>query len=296
MKVFITGGTGYIGSEIVNELIARGHEVKALARNNESATKLKAKGIEVVLGDLSDYNLLTNETKNVDASIHTAFAMDPSNPLKAIEVDKKSTEALISGLSISTKPSVLIYTSGGPVAGVGNLPLNESSNEQPANALAWRREHEQIVLHSENDNLRPIVIRPPIIYGNQQSGLINFIIGISKQQNSGIVIGNENALWSTIHVKDLAKFYVDAMENNSSKGIYHATSSEKITLKEIAIAISNREDLEGIKTLSVNDASQFIGPFAEVLSQGNVLVSERTSLLNNREINQTGIIESLENK
>lgn len=72
MKVFITGGTGYIGQATITALRAHGHDVVALARSHRAAQRLELLGAETVAGDLTDTDTLRNTAEHADAAIHLA--------------------------------------------------------------------------------------------------------------------------------------------------------------------------------------------------------------------------------
>jgi uncharacterized protein YbjT (DUF2867 family) len=86
MRVFVTGGTGHVGSAIIPELVAAGHEVTALARSDASATAVAALGATVSRGDLTDLDGLREAAADSDGVIHVAHRQDllPSGGMDAV--------------------------------------------------------------------------------------------------------------------------------------------------------------------------------------------------------------------
>jgi uncharacterized protein YbjT (DUF2867 family) len=80
VQIFITGGTGLIGSAVVAELLGNGHTVLALARSDSSTTALETAGAKTIRGDLADLPTLRAGAANADGVIHLAFANDFSSP------------------------------------------------------------------------------------------------------------------------------------------------------------------------------------------------------------------------
>jgi uncharacterized protein YbjT (DUF2867 family) len=95
MRVFITGGTGLIGSAVVAELLGQGHTVVALARSDASARAVEAAGAEARRGSLRDLAVLQAGAADADGVIHLAFGNDFSSPEALADAVAEETAAVV---------------------------------------------------------------------------------------------------------------------------------------------------------------------------------------------------------
>ena len=132
MRVFLTGGTGYVGSAVLESLVRGGHHVDALVRNSEGAAKVQARGAQPVLGDLMQPASWRAAAAAADGSIHAAA----QSGARARQVDEIAV-----GVLTSLPPKnqrFLIYTSGIWVLGPAPAPTDESAPLNPAEIVSWR--------------------------------------------------------------------------------------------------------------------------------------------------------------
>src|SRR5256886_17560912 len=76
MRVFVTGASGWIGSAVIPELLAQGHEVLGLARSDAAAENIASSGAEVLRGDVQDIEVLRAGAEQADGVVHLAFRHD----------------------------------------------------------------------------------------------------------------------------------------------------------------------------------------------------------------------------
>ncbi|MBB3187474.1 SDR family oxidoreductase [Microbacter margulisiae] len=248
MKVFVTGASGYIGSAIVNELIASGHEVLGLARSEAAAKLIEEVGAKVIKGNLEDLDSLRNGALQADGVIHTAYIHDFTQYQKAGETDKTAIEAMGEVLKGTNKP--IIVASGIPPKNNGYLtemdiaPVSPRASESAALALA------------EADVNASVVRLPRSVHDKQPKGFIPFIVSLAHKNGVSAYVGDGSNRWSAVHRLDAAHLFCLALEKAEKGARYHALGDEAIPFREIAEVIGKGLNLP-VKSISKEETVQY---------------------------------------
>lgn len=278
MRVFLTGGTGYIGSAVLESLLRGGHRVTALVRDPEKAARLNARGVTTVAGELGTPNTFDKVLAETDAAIHTAFESSP----RGIEKDREAIETLLRALdpaaaSTGTRPT-FIYTSGVWVLGNTTKPADEDTPLDPVDHVNWRPAHEQLVLDAGANGIRTIVVRPGIVYGGAR-GIVSDIL---KDALNGMmrVIGSGKNRWPTVYARDLGDLYARLLESPDASGVYHANDETDERVNDIVEAIAEHlTQRPDIRHMPLPEARRKLGTYADALALDQRVRSPRAKAL-----------------
>ena len=266
MKVFMTGASGYIGGTVADSLIKAGHPVAALARTEDTAARLRARGIEPVRGELSSHSVVRNAARNADAVINCANADDPF-----------VVAAIVEGLAGSGK--AFLHTSGSSV--VGDKAAGKASPKihhedtpfEPPPEKIQRVAVDRAVLASAAQGVRSVVLCPCLIYGEGRGAHADSIQVpnlIRQAVRSGIprYIGAGENIWSTVHIDDVAGAYLLALEAARAGSFYFIENGEaslKSIVESIARLLGGKRSAE---SWSIDEAVAEWGPQAAWFSLG----------------------------
>ena len=273
MRVFVTGATGFIGSAVVKELIAAGHQVIGVYRSDNKAPALAAAGAEVYRGSIDDPDSLKDGAARSDGIIHLAFNHDFSKFAANCETDRRVIEALGSVLAGSDRP--LIVTSGTAIAKVapGELAKEDApaitSNEFP------RAASEEATADVGANGVNTSVVRLPQVHDPERQGLISPWIAIAREKGVLAYIGEGRNRWPAAHISDVARLYRLAVEKSEPGAIYNAVGEEGVSVRDIAETIGRRLKLP-VKSISTEEAGAYFGWLAHLASRDMPASSELT--------------------
>jgi len=200
MRVFVTGATGWVGSAVTRDLRAAGHEVLGMARSDAGAEALKADGVEVHRGELTNFEGLVAGAKACDAVIHTAFIHDFSKFMENIEIDRRAVEAMAAALEGTGKPFVI--SSGAAIIANGKLGV-ETDEAGPG---AMRGASETIVREAASRDVRSSAIRlSPTVHGAGDHGFTPRLIEIARAKGFAAYVGDGANRWPAVHRLDAAR-------------------------------------------------------------------------------------------
>jgi len=219
MRAFVTGGTGFIGSHLVDSLLEseKYKEVKCLVRSNEKW--LSDKPYTKVTGDLSNLQLISDSLENVDIIFHLAgLVKAPTwSDFKAANVD--ATENLIRIAQKKGVKNVVVLSSMSAVGPSYGTPLDESAPFKPVSMYGESKmEMEKLLhkIHSPEMSLK--IIRPPAVYGPREEGIYNFFktfkLGICPMVGDG-----NNPTFTMVYISDLVDGILKASEIKKN-GLY----------------------------------------------------------------------------
>lgn len=261
MRVFLTGATGFIGSHIVPELIARGHQVLGLTRSDVGVRQLEAAGAEVHRGDLEQPETLASGAAAADAVIHCAFDHNFASFFENTQKDGRNIAAMGAALEGTQKP--FLITSG---VGIG-APLNGG----PATEDVLNPRHANPRIATELAGAALIArridvrtIRLPQVHDTTKAGLITPLVAEARRAGAVAYVGEGRTRWSAAHVSDVAKLYVLALEKGQPGARYNASVEEGVSARAIAEALGKGTGLP-VRSIAAHDVERYFGwmaPFA----------------------------------
>jgi len=226
MKVILTGGTGFVGSPVLDRLQSSGHQVTALVRSEESAARIAARGATPIVGDFGNQDWLASAFAGGDGAIHAAgtYGSDAGSFASGV------AHAVVEGLGGTGKPYV--HISGDWAYGPGADITEEQSYRSPAQT-AWIGDVEDIVL---NASVATSVIVSAVVYGHG-GGLPNLVGPVTRNDAGQVpLIGEGDNHWTTVHGDDLASLFVLLLERDDPEGHVIAASGANPTVREIGEA------------------------------------------------------------
>lgn len=240
MRVFITGGTGLIGSAVIAELITAGHSVTALTRSEASAAKAQAAGAENATGTLTDFDVLREQATRADGVIHLAFGNDFSSPEALADNIADETAAL------ETLGDALLGT-GKPLVVVSGTPRAEgrpSTEDDPLPAfgpVAGRSITVDKILALADRGIRTSSIRlPRTVHNNGDGGFAGLLTQIARQTGVAGYPGSGAQRWPAVHVRDAAALFRLALENAPGGTAWHAVADEGDSVKDIMTVVGRQ--------------------------------------------------------
>lgn len=264
MKVFVTGGSGYLGRATIRALVAEGHDVMALARSESAAHTVAELGATVVEGELRDLDVLRAGAAQADASIQLAQEWTESGA----QLDRAAAGAMIDGAG--EKPYV--HTGGTWMWGNTDGVVDESGPWAPPTWLAWLVDnHRDVLEHAAH----PVLVLPGVVWGHR-GGLLEKLF-VTPARGRGVVhyIGDGIGHCALAHVDDIAELYVAALRAPAG-GIYAGVSDERPTYHQLAEALSRAAGCPGrVESISPDQAQAELGRLADAFVLDQQLTSAR---------------------
>ncbi len=290
MHVFVTGGTGLIGSAVVAELLGHDHTVLVLARSDASALAVESAGAEPLRGGLADLDVLREGAAKTDGVIHLAFGNDFSSAdalARAVAEETAAVGVLGEELVGTDRPFVTV--SGTPwVPGRVSTEADPLATDGP---VGGRARAVMATLDLASRGVRSTAVRlPRTVHNEGKGGFAGLLTDIARRTGVSGYPGDGAQRWPAVHALDAAVLFRLALERAPAGTSWHAVADEGDAVRDIAAVIGRRLGLpvEGVP-------EETFGPLGPIFATDQPASSTRTREAFGWEPTHPGLLEDLEN-
>ena len=236
MKIYLTGATGFVGKEVLRQLLDAGHTVRCLVRHGSEGKLPIEKNIEVRMGDATDPTTLENSIEGCEAVIHL-IGIIREHPSKDVTFKRLHFEATRNMVEAATAQGATRYLQ---MSANGVREDAESSYHK----TKWRGEESV-----RNAQLGWTIFRPSLIFGPDDE-FVNMLAGLVKKSPVVPVIGDGEYRMAPVAVKDVAAAFVAALDKKETVGqTYHLCGPQSYTYNEILDLIGEAVGISTVRKI-----------------------------------------------
>jgi len=240
MRVLLTGGSGFLGSYVAEQLAAEGHVVRALVRPKSDKGVLgRLQRVEFAPGAIEDRASLVTAVEGVDAIVHVAGIVKARKPADFFEVNAQGTRNLVEAALARGGLERFVYVSS--LAAVGpsadGTPVSENAEPRPVTQYGRSKLEAERAVLAAGDRMPVTVIRPPLIYGPRDKETLAFFTSV-KNRVLPMIGSGENTL-SVVYAADCAAAIVRAVtfSGGPSGRAYFLDDGVVYTQRELALEV-----------------------------------------------------------
>jgi nucleoside-diphosphate-sugar epimerase len=245
---FVTGGSGFVGGALIERLRAEGWDVRALARSDGAAAKVRERGAEPVAGDLEDEAALRAGAGGAEVAFHAAAKVeDWGDPEEFDRLNVRGTERVIAAsreagvrrlVHVGTEAALM---AGQPLVGVDeDAPLRPDS---PALYSSTKAKAEQLVRAANGTGLETVVIRPRFVWGRGDTTLLPTLVEMVRSGRFRWVGGGRH-LTATTHIDNTVEGLWLGATKAPAGGVYFVTDGEPVVFREFVSSMLETQGVE----------------------------------------------------
>ena len=228
MRVFVTGGSGFVGSHVVAQLKSLGHQVIALARSHETAEQLRAEGAMTVSGHLENISEWKSALRDCDAVVHCASPIDLWGPWQKFEAHIVTASVQLLNEAADAGVKIFIHISSESAlqdrAELVDIDESEPYPIRPNSNYGNAKKLAEIALLNSPKDIAVIVLRPSFVWGRGSSSLTD----IAKLAQAGkfLWLDQGKGAFEAVHVRNVAEAVHGALLHGQGRSVYFVTDDE----------------------------------------------------------------------
>lgn len=241
MRVFVTGATGFVGRSLIPRLLRDGHDVTALVRRPAAAGHLRALGVRLVPGDVTQSQGLTDALRGADWLLHLAnhYSLHENDETVYGKVNVQGNRNVMQAALEAGVGKVVHVSSGVSYGASPDQPLREESRVGPHPTAYWRTKHEgdEVVWAYRGRGLPVVVLYPGGVLGAgdpNASGV--WIRDLVRRRLPVRIFEDRGFTW--VHVDDVAEAIVRAAEREGNEGERYLVGREFLTNGDFVALVS----------------------------------------------------------
>jgi len=226
-QVFVTGGSGFVGQNLIAMLVEQGYHVKALARSAKAVQTVEGLGATAVKGDLNDAQALAVGVKDCSTVFHLAASVDFFASEKALKKLHIDATGLVLSIAKNANVRKFVYLVAASVIMNGKPIINADETFTSDNIIdgysRTKLQAEKLVLNANSKAFQTISLRPPLIWGKGDPNTLPGIIDAVKKGRMQFINGGKHRL-VTCHVSNVCHALILAEQSEQSGGkVYFIT-------------------------------------------------------------------------
>lgn len=234
-RAFVTGGSGFLGRQLIADLRGQNVEVRALARSDEACRRIATGGAQAVRGDLGDVRALKSGMEQCDLVFHAAaIVRDWGSASDFQQVNVRGTENVLAAARAAKVSRFVHVSSEAVLAGTVSLRNIDEKVPLPAHPLGpyatTKGQAEKAVLSANTEGFATIVVRPRFVWGKGDTSLLPQILEAVRRGTFRWIAGGRY-LTSTTHVENASEALVLAAKRGRPGEIYFATDGAPVEFR-----------------------------------------------------------------
>lgn len=278
MKVLVTGATGFVGSHIVERLLATGHQVRAFVRTVDNLKWLVGQHVELVTGRLTEPETLKDAVENVDAVIHVAGVTAAKSQQGFYEGNYVLTRSMLEAVQ-KYNPGLHRFiqcssqTATGP--SLDGQPVTELTPPHPITTYGKSKRMAEAECERARQHFPVTILRLSAIYGPRDTAVLSFFQTVDKRLKP--LIGKTDKLVNLVHVADVAEGVRLALEHDAAKNeTYFIGSEQQYSWREVSDLTADILMKKGVTIRLPHSLVRTVAGVSEVFS----IFSKTPSVLN----------------